>query len=157
MKNTKKKDGIAFSILDFTLLVLLVALGFSAIFRSEIRAFLGTEPKVKAGFVFLIENVTDEAQNRPKVGEELFVKQNGSRLSFGTVEKIEERSSTYTDPQSESAVEISTLTCTAAVEAFDTEMGQMIGNVELKAGNQFEMETNSASFRVTILSVEIEK
>lgn len=148
----KRSNRIGFSIADFILIALLVSCALSFLFRTPIRDFLGEDKKVNIEYTFVIENVTDAAKNRPALNEQMTEAE--SRKTIGEIFEIREQSVVYTN-ESEGEIEIFTLTCRAKAKALETGAGFGIDTVSLKPGAEITVQTDSARFRMTIISTKL--
>ena len=149
--NRKKKIG--FSVVDLILILLIAACVLTSVFGEQIRRFLGRETGTVVEYTFLIENVTEEAMNHPETGEMLVIASSGK--SLGVLLSVEEKKSTFQNVENaDDQVEILTLTCKASVHAEETEQGYRAGDVLIKPGATFSLETPTSSFAMVITMVK---
>ena len=153
MKNKKVQTKWGFSVVDMILLVLAAALLFSVVFRDQIRSFLSAQEKVQIEYTFLVENVTEEAKNNPKKGENLVLSE--KQIVLGEIVGITETKKEYqsvSDPEEKTSV--ITYTCKANVFARSTERGYEVQGVFVKPGAEFAVETETASFSMVVTMVK---
>ncbi len=154
MNEMKTGRKIGFSVLDLILLILAASCVLSAVFQTQIRAFLGADAGEKIEYTFLIENVTKEARNHPVAGEELILAEN--LASFGTLTSVEEKKSVFQSIENpEEQVEILILTCRATVKAKETQAGWEVAGCRIKPGAEFSVQTPTASFVMLITMVKV--
>jgi len=150
----KKRTKAGFFVLDFVLILLVASCVVSAVFQTQLRAFFGEEKKPQIEITFLVENVTEEARNRPLVGEMLAEAENGAFL--GSITSVFENESIFANSEDpEEQIRILTLTCKALCTATETEKGYEVNGVSLKAGNRIPVETRQASFEMIITMVKM--
>lgn len=148
----KKANAVGFSIADFILIALLVSCALAFLFRTPIRDFLGEDKKVNIEYTFVIENVTEAAKNRPALNEQMT--DAASLKTIGEIFEIREQSVVYSN-ESEGKIEVFTLTCRAKARATETNAGFGIDMVSLKPGSEITVQTDSARFRMTIISTKL--
>lgn len=147
MKREKKSR---FSILDAVILFLILAVAATAVLHDPIRRFLGDTNEEKVVYVFQINDVTDETISRPRVGETITLLQGNEAI--GTVLSIEETPVTYSN-ENENDVTLYQLKCRAEATPEKTELGYVLGGVQLKTGANISAKTETASFKMFILEV----
>lgn len=153
MAKRNKRIKWGFSVVDMILLVLCAALVVSVLFREQIRSFLSAEEKIQIEYTFLVENVSEAAENDPKKGEELFLSE--KQISLGKIVNITETEKEYqsvSDPEEKTSV--LTYTCSAGVLAQKGERGYEVQGVFIKPGAQFTVETETASFSMVVTMVK---
>ncbi len=154
MKQAKMKIKWGFSVVDMILLVLAISCVVSVLFRDQIRSFLSADEKAEIEYTFLVGNVSEEAKNEPKTGEELILSE--KRIPLGEIIKITESKKEYqsvSDPEEKTS--ILTLTCSARVLARAVDRGYEVEGVFIKPGAEFTVETETASFSMVVTMVKV--
>lgn len=149
----KEKSKFGFSLLDIVLVVLAVACIVSVLFRDQLQSFFGREEGTEIEYTFLVENVMNGTNNAPQKGEEiLFLEE---KVSFGEIIAVSEAKRQYQgEEDEEDVVQVSTLTCRGSVSTRKTERGYMVGEVCIKPGARFQVETETARFTMTVTMVK---
>ena len=145
------KRRIGFSVVDIALLVLIAACILTAVFQNQIRNFFQQEGAVTVKLTFLIENVTEKANNYPTAGEKLYLSE--SKVFFGELVSVSEQNKTvYQSTENpEESIEVLTLRCEMTTRANPGENGYTAAGVTLKQGASFSVETESASFVMVVI------
>lgn len=153
MVKRKIKIKWGFSVVDMILLVLAAALVVSVVFGDQIRSFLSAEERIEIEYTFLVQNVTEEAKNNPKIGEQILHSER--QILLGEIVNITEAQKEYqsvSDPEEKTFV--LTYTCSARVLAAKTERGFEVNGIFIKPGSQFTVETETASFSLVVTMVK---
>lgn len=149
--NEKKKKKGGVSVLDAVIVILILALVGTALFRDQIRRFLGDSDQTEVEYTFLIKDVTDSTISRPLAGESITLLQGSEEI--GTVLSVEESPVEYRD-EVNGSVTLYKLTCTASALPEKTDLGYEIGGTVLKRGAQISAKTQTASFQMTVIDVK---
>lgn len=150
----KKKTELGFSVMDMILLILAAVCIFSAVFHTPLQHFLGQEKNTAIEYTFLIQNASLEARNYPKEGEEIFLSE--THQSLGKISQIGKTEKEYrevSDP--EDVLKVVNLTLKAQTKAYQEDAGFVVGEVYVKPGAEFFVQTESASFSMMITMVKI--
>lgn len=149
----EKKTALGFSVMDLILLILVVVCILSAVFRTQIHHFLGQEERISIQYTFLIQNASEDARNYPKEGEE--IRLSDSYQSLGVIGQIMKSEKEYREIQDpEDTLKLTSLTCQAKAQAYETKQGFTVGSVQVKPGSQFFVQTESASFTMIVTMVK---
>jgi hypothetical protein len=150
------KRRIGFSVVDIVLVVLIAACILTAVFQNQIRTFFQQEGAVTVELTFLVENVTEKANNYPQAGEKLYL--SDSKVLFGELVSVSEQNKTVyqSTENAEESIEVLTLRCKMTAKATVSESGYVVEGVSLKQGAAFSVETKSASFVMVVITKPVE-
>ena len=144
----KKKGGV--SVLDAVIVILILALVGTGVFRDEIRAFLGDAEETEVEYIFQINDVTDGTISRPLEGETITLLQGSEKI--GTILSVEETPVTYSD-KVEGTKTLYKLICHAGVTAEKTDLGYEVAGTVLKENAKISVKTETASFQMTVKKI----
>ena len=145
----KKKGGV--SVLDAVIVILILALVGTGVFRDQIRKFLGDLEEADVEITFLINGVTAGTISRPQEGETITLLQGSDEI--GVILSIEEKPVEYRD-EVNGTVTLYKLTCRAAARPEKTELGYEVAGTVLKRNARIPVKTQTASFQMIVIDVK---